>query len=76
MSRGFRDADTTQAMSDKAVADQIQRILHGGNEPPAETADGRCLDCGEPIGEERLAALPGTVRCVGCQAARERSPRS
>jgi len=30
---------------------------------------GRCEKCGQPIGLERLQALPGTTRCVGCAAA-------
>jgi len=33
---------------------------------------GRCIECGEPIGVERLRARPATTRCVGC-AARSRS---
>lgn len=27
---------------------------------------GRCGDCGRPIGDERLAALPSTTTCVAC----------
>ncbi len=30
---------------------------------------GRCEKCGQPIGLERLQAMPGTTRCVGCAAA-------
>lgn len=26
----------------------------------------RCVDCGGPIGSERLLALPGVDTCVGC----------
>ena len=70
MSRGFRNADETQAMSDKAVADQIERLLEPDPDAHA-TTDGRCQDCGEPIGAERIAALPGATRCVSCQAAWE-----
>jgi DnaK suppressor protein len=29
---------------------------------------GRCAACGEPIGLERLQALPATTRCVRCAA--------
>jgi RNA polymerase-binding transcription factor DksA len=29
---------------------------------------GRCIDCGGPIGADRLEALPSTTRCVGCAA--------
>ena len=73
MSRGFRDADTTQAMSDRAVAAAIDKILHQDREQgvSAEGGDGRCSDCREEIGAERLAAIPSAVRCVRCQAAWE-----
>ncbi|MCZ4537731.1 TraR/DksA C4-type zinc finger protein [Gordonia terrae] len=37
-------------------------------------AYGRCEDCGEPIGAERLEVLPATRRCVRC-AARNQSRR-
>ncbi|WP_233859238.1 TraR/DksA family transcriptional regulator [Paraburkholderia sp. HD33-4] len=33
---------------------------------------GACVECGEPIGYERLAAAPYTARCVSCQSAFER----
>lgn len=33
---------------------------------------GLCLDCGEPIAEQRLLALPATPYCTACQARLER----
>jgi len=30
---------------------------------------GICVDCGEPISERRLKAVPDAVRCVPCQSA-------
>lgn len=33
---------------------------------------GECADCGEPISEARLAAMPAAARCAGCQARHER----
>lgn len=33
---------------------------------------GQCEDCGEPIDERRLRALPATPYCTACQALRER----
>ena len=33
---------------------------------------GACVECGEPIGYERLAAASYTARCVSCQTAFER----
>ena len=75
MSRGFRNADETQAMSDQAVAQEIERILDRGREEPASaTVDGRCVDCGAEIGAERLDAVPTATRCVSCQAAWEQGP--
>lgn len=35
-------------------------------------AYGRCVDCGEAIPLERLAALPHAARCIGCQQRDER----
>jgi len=32
-----------------------------------EGAYGRCEECGEPIGEKRLEALPHATRCIGCE---------
>lgn len=33
---------------------------------------GACADCGEPIGEARLAVMPAAECCAACQAERER----
>jgi DnaK suppressor protein len=30
---------------------------------------GRCVDCNEPVGVERLEILPQTARCMRCQGA-------
>lgn len=37
-----------------------------GDVPAGGGTDGRCRRCGEPIGAERLAALPAAVTCVAC----------
>jgi len=29
---------------------------------------GRCVECGRPIGIDRLRARPATTRCVDCSA--------
>ena len=77
MSRGFRDSDATQALSEQAVADAIDKIVHR-DDPAAGVAaagDGICVDCGREIGSERLAALPAAVRCIRCQATWEQANR-
>lgn len=35
-----------------------------------DAAFGRCVTCEQPIGFERLQAVPGTSHCVGCAATR------
>lgn len=32
---------------------------------------GNCLQCGKPISKKRLAALPHTDSCIGCQTKKE-----
>ena len=82
MSRGFRDADSTQVLSDQATSGEIDRILERDREQEAhaqarksEGAYGLCEDCNLEIGAERLAALPSATRCVRCQAAWEQTAR-
>ncbi len=82
MSRGFRNADSTQDMSDKATTDTINEILEVEHEQEVHAAElrakgayGKCEDCGKPIGAERLEALPSSTRCVKCQAQAEQAGR-
>jgi DnaK suppressor protein len=73
MSRGFRDSDATQALSEQAVAEAIDKIVHRDDSAAHAAGDGLCVDCGREIGSERLAAVPTTVRCIRCQAAWEQA---
>ena len=82
MSRGFRNADETQAMSDQATASAINEILERDREQAEHSAQlraqgkaGVCEDCGGEIGAERLEALPDATRCVRCQAAFDQASR-
>jgi DnaK suppressor protein len=82
VSRGFRDSDSTQALSEKATLDTIDEILAQDREQAVHAADvrahggyGMCEDCRKPIGDERLAALPTATRCVACQATWEQANR-
>ena len=61
-------------MSDQAVANEIERIIEQGRESSGVAVDGRCQDCGEAIGDERMAAIPTATRCVSCQAEWEQGP--
>ena len=80
MSRGFRDSDSTQQLTEQATAGKIEVILKQDREQMARSAEqlargayGSCEDCRGPIGEERLAVLPSSTRCVVCQAAWEQA---
>ncbi len=82
MSRGFRDSDSTQALSDQATATAIDELLQLDREAEAhaeqrraEGGYGLCEDCGRQIGAERLEALPAATRCVRCQASWEQANR-
>ena len=82
MSRGFRDADSTQEQSEKANSTTIDLILEQDRAQAARSAERRargtyeiCEDCSREIGAERLAALPEATRCIACQAEWETSNR-
>jgi RNA polymerase-binding transcription factor len=82
MSRGFRNADATQDLSEKATADTINEILEADREQAAHSAElrakgayGLCERCGKEIGAERLEALPSATRCISCQAEWEQANR-
>lgn len=78
MSRGFRDADTSQQMSAKETSDAIRNVQAAAQEQADHAAElrargayGACEACGGPIGDERLAAVPDATRCIRCQSAWE-----
>lgn len=54
------EADALQAQKMEAALGRIARGEFG-----------ECIDCGNPIGLERLKALPWTPRCVDCQESLE-----
>ncbi|PID48444.1 MAG: hypothetical protein CR991_11850 [Proteobacteria bacterium] len=67
-------ADKAQAVCDMWLAIELKAMsqqLHVCDNPPPTPATGRgaldCVDCGDPIGAERLASCPHTQRCVECQ---------
>jgi DnaK suppressor protein len=66
---GFERAQA-QALLDQAVAGLAEIDAAVARE--AAGTYGRCLDCGRPIGAERLAARPAASRCVGCESSRRR----
>jgi DnaK suppressor protein len=82
MSKGFREPDFAQVISDRATSETIQEILDQDREQAqhalerqARGAYGVCEDCGASIPPERLAVLADATRCVSCQASWETSNR-
>jgi DnaK suppressor protein len=73
----FKDvaAEETRAVIDEAThghaaveLDQVAAALRRVD----EGTYGLCEDCGEPIDERRLRALPATAFCTACQTIHER----
>lgn len=62
-------ADLTDQQRDDALAAgaATRAALFRGAAPTARD----CIDCGDPIPAERLAAVPGAARCVLCQQIHE-----
>lgn len=66
-------ADTSIAIIDRQIGElrevesALRRISSGGF--------GLCVDCGEPIEERRLQAMPSASRCIRCQERAENTGR-
>lgn len=80
MSKGFREPDFAQIVTDRVTTNTIQRILDQDSEHAEHARDrfarggyGVCEDCSRPIAPERLEALPDATRCVRCQSIYEQT---
>jgi DnaK suppressor protein len=73
----FKDvaAEDTRAIVDEVALNHTTAELRQVVAALRRVADGSyglCQDCGEPIDERRLSALPATAFCTACQAIQER----
>jgi DnaK suppressor protein len=82
LSKGFREPDFAQIVTDRVTTDTIHRILEQDAQQAehaldrrAQGAYGVCEDCGTEIAAERLEVLPDATRCVGCQGAWDQANR-
>jgi DnaK suppressor protein len=82
MSKGFREPDFAQVVTDRVTSDTIHRILEQdaaqaehARERLAEGTYGVCEDCSQKIAPERLEALPEATRCIACQSAWDQANR-
>lgn len=72
---GKRAGDFTAIATEQeeraVTAEQLDAQLSVVNRAIAKLAEGsygRCDDCGRPIGDARIEALPTAVRCLACQS--------
>lgn len=66
-----RMIEAAEASVARECDQEIARIRAG----LAEEGEVVCVDCDEPIGAARKAALPSADRCIDCQQAYERKYR-
>jgi RNA polymerase-binding protein DksA len=60
---------------DYSLEENEERLLEAIDAALARIDDGTlgiCSTCGQPIGEERLEALPWTMQCIDCKRKEER----
>jgi RNA polymerase-binding transcription factor DksA len=65
---GVADAEADRDRTELAEVQAALRRL-------ADGSYGRCADCGEPIGAQRMLAQPAALRCLACQARQEAARR-
>ena len=69
---GDGTTEAVERVNTVAMARSISKTLADIDRALAKIADGtygRCDRCGEPIPEDRLAAIPATSHCVSCRSA-------
>ena len=64
MAGGWAPDGAEQAQMDASLDDALAFARQ--HLPSGESAH-ECIECGEPIPEERRAALPGVQLCISCQ---------
>ncbi len=75
---GKRAGDATNVAAEQlsrvGAHEQLQELLADIERAQAKLADGTyglCDECGQPIGDARLEALPWAAECVRCRSAHE-----
>ena len=72
-------AETASATVDREIdytleenSEHVLAAIDGALARIEQGSFGICRTCGQPIGEERLAALPYTTQCIDCKRKEER----
>jgi RNA polymerase-binding protein DksA len=73
-------AETATATLDREIdytleenSEHVLRDIEGALERIEEGTYGTCMNCGRPIAEERLTAIPWATYCIDCKRLQERS---
>jgi DnaK suppressor protein len=53
-------------------SEHVLSSIDGALERIDDGTYGKCVNCGRPIAEERLAAIPWATQCIGCKRLEER----
>jgi DnaK suppressor protein len=72
-------AETATATLDREIdytleenSEHVLKAIDGALVRIEEGTYGTCVNCGKPIGEERLAAIPWATHCIDCKRLEER----
>ena len=68
--------DIADQASDREMADREFALAAQRAARPERPSVSHCLECGEPIPEERQRAVPGVTLCVECQTVQEHRGRT
>ena len=71
MAGGWTRDGAVQDQIDDSVADAV---LSARASMPTGRSETHCVQCGEPIPEQRREAVPGVRTCVACQSVRDATP--
>lgn len=56
----------------RAEEDMRDRAIGRIRNAMCQKGDEFCVDCGNPIGAKRRAAMPSAIRCISCQTSLEK----
>ena len=72
-------AETATATLDREIdytleenSEHVLSSIDGALERIEQGTFGKCVNCGEPISEDRLAAIPWATHCIACKRLEER----
>lgn len=74
MAGGWAQDGAVNEQIDISTEEAIARVRAAAPQLRGESARD-CVECGEPIPENRRQALPGVKLCVACQAERDQARR-